>query len=303
MKNNPILPVASWRDGLRAVPYFGLEKSALTEQRPPDFAAGECAQTGGTPVPPVPCSFRACALLAISLAIFCAEPLRADTLADARARYADGEYAQAAKLFEQAMESSPPQAAIFFDLGRCFRQTGQESRAALSFRRALVLDPRFTPARLALLETNTDLGLPKPGKTWRDQVLERIPMDVLTLAGSVLFWLGAFAVMLLLFLRSSNGKGWLALGILCLAAGAAALALAGICDPRITDRTTALVLKTGGSSLLSSPADQSEKIAAMPDGSTVTILSQRGRWFYGRLPDGKRGWFLTEGIVPLIPPA
>ncbi|MEI6279758.1 MAG: tetratricopeptide repeat protein [Verrucomicrobiae bacterium] len=242
-------------------------------------------------------------LVALAFTILLAAGLRAAPLADARARYADGEYAQAEKLFEQALESSPPQAAVFFELGRCLRQTGQEARAALCFRRALVLDPRFTPARLALLETNTDLGLPKFPKIWKDHVLERIPMDALTLAGTVFFWLGAFAVMLLAFLRASNGKGWFALGILCLVGGAAALALAGICDPRITDRTTALVLKTGGSSLLSSPADQSEKTAALPDGGTVTILSQRGRWFYGRLPDGKCGWFLTEGIVPLIPPA
>jgi len=242
-------------------------------------------------------------LLALALAILFAPDLRADSLADARARYADGEYEQAAKLFEKSLESLPPQASVLFELARCLRQTGQESRAALNFRRALVLDPRFAPARAALIETNTDLGLPKPGKNWRDQVLERIPMDSLTLAGAVLFWLGVFAVTLLVFLRPSNAKGRFALGILCLAGGAAALALAWSCDPRVTDRNTALVLTTGGASLLSAPADQSEKIAAMPDGSTVTILSQRGRWFYGRLPDGKRGWFLTEGIIPLIPPA
>jgi uncharacterized protein (TIGR03663 family) len=48
-----VLPSIPWRDGLRAVPDFESGKSALTEQRPPDFAAGPCAQTGGTPVPPV----------------------------------------------------------------------------------------------------------------------------------------------------------------------------------------------------------------------------------------------------------
>jgi tetratricopeptide (TPR) repeat protein len=241
--------------------------------------------------------------LALALAILSAAGLQADPLADARARYADGEYAQAAKLFEQALESSPPQASVLFELGRCLRKNGQEARAALNFRRALVLDPRFAPAGAALLETNTDLGLPKSGKTWRNHVLERIPTDTLALAGSVFFWLGMFAVTFLTFLRPPNAKGWFALGILCLAGGTASLALAWLCDPRVTDRNVALVLTTGGSTLLNAPADQSEKLASMPEGSTVTILSQRGRWFYGRLPDGKRGWFLTEGIFPLIPPA
>ena len=64
-----------------------------------------------------------------------------------------------------------------------------------------------------------------------------------------------------------------------------------------------MVLRNGGAELLSSPTDQSEKLASMPEGSVVKILSQRGRWFYGQLSGGPLGWFLTEGIVPVIPPA
>lgn len=245
--------------------------------------------------------FRTASLLA--LVLFFLQPLRADTLADARARYADREYQPAAKLFEQAIESSPPQAAVFFELGRCLRQTGQDAQAALNFRRALVLDPRFVPAAAALVETNTDLGIPKSGMTWKDRVLERIPMDTLTLTGTLLFWIGTFTVTFLILLRTPNRKGTFALGMVFLAAGVAALILAWLCDPRITDRNMALVLANGGTSVLNSPADQSEKIASLREGTEVKILSQRGRWFYGQLPGGSRGWFLTEGIVPIIPPA
>ena len=227
---------------------------------------------------------------------------RADVLADARARYAEGEYQQAAKLFEQAIETAPPQAAVFFEFGRCLRQAGQDGRAALNFQRALILDPRFSPAAVALTETNTDLGIPKPAVTWQDRVLERIPMDTLTLTGAVLFWVGVFMITFLLLLRAARRKGLYALGMICLAAGIAALALAWLCDPRITDRNTAIVLTNGGASVLNSPAEQSEKIASLREGTQVQILSQRGRWFYGAIPGGARGWFLTEGIVPIIPP-
>jgi tetratricopeptide (TPR) repeat protein len=239
----------------------------------------------------------------LALAILLAPALRADTLADARARYADGEYEQAAKLFEQALESSPPQAAVLFDLGRSQRQSGQDAQAALSFRRALVLDPRFAPARLALAETNTDLAIPRSAPGWRDRVLERVPMDPITLTGTFLFWLGAFAVTVFAFLGRPGGRGWFALSFVSLIAGAAAVALTSLCDPRVTDRNTAIILSTSGATLLKSPADQSEKIASVPQGGTVAILSQRGRWFYGRLADGKSGWFPTEGVVPVIPPA
>ncbi|MFA7343987.1 MAG: tetratricopeptide repeat protein [Terrimicrobiaceae bacterium] len=226
---------------------------------------------------------------------------RADLLSDARARFQDGEYDQAAKLFEQSLEKSPPSAAVFYELGRALNKTGQEARSALNFRRALILDPRFAPARSALQEANVALGIPPVKQGWRTRVVERIPLDALGLAGTVLFWAGAFAGLSAFFPRGFRG-GRLVAGILSLLLGLSLVLAAWLCDPRISLANTAVVLTNGGSSLRSSPADQSEKLASLPQGSTIDILSQRGRWFYGQAPGGTKGWFLTEGIVPLIPP-
>jgi hypothetical protein len=137
---------------------------------------------------------------------------------------------------------------------------------------------------------------------WKSRVVERIPLDVLALAGTVIFWGGAF-LGLAAFFPPAFRKRRLVLGLLLVVSGLAMLSLTWLCDPRISLANTAIVLTTGGSSLRSSPADQSEKVAALPQGVTIDILSQRGRWFYGQLPGGAKGWFLTEGIVPLIPPA
>ncbi len=241
-------------------------------------------------------------LLFLCAACF-ALPLRADVLADALVRYADGEFAQAAKLFEQALEFSAPRAAVFFELGRSQRQNGQDAAAALSFRRALILDPRFAPARAALEDTNADLAIPRTPPGWKQRVLDHVSLDALVLAGTVLLWIGAFLLAILVFRRAPARRLPLAFAILCLAFGCASLALSWICDPRISQRTDAIVLTTGGTNLLSAPADQSEKVARIPEGGLVKILSQRGRWFYGQTPAGQRGWLLTQGIVPVIPPA
>jgi len=227
---------------------------------------------------------------------------RADLVADARARFRDGEFEQAAKLFEQSLEKSTPSATVFYELGRTLNKTGQEARAALNFRRALILDPQFTPARSALQEANVALGIPMMKQNWRTQVIERIPLDALALAGAVIFWAGSF-VGLAAFFPPAFRRGRLVAGFLFVLFGLSILSVAWLCDPRISLANTAIVLTTGGSSLRSSPADQSEKIAPLPQGTVIDILSQRGRWFYGQLPGGAKGWFLTEGIVPLIPPA
>ena len=240
--------------------------------------------------------------LFVVLFLVLATHARADMLADARNRFRDGEYEQAAKLFEEALEKSPPSAAVFYELGRALIKTGQEARAALNFRRALILDPRFASARSALQEANVALGIPPVKQDWRAQVVERIPLDSLTLAGTVLFWAGAFTG-LAAFLPPAFRRGRLVAGFLFLLFGLSLLSVAWLCDPRISLANTALVLTNGGCPLRSSPADQSEKIASLPQGGIIDILSQRGRWFYGQLPGGSKGWFLTEGIVPLIPPA
>lgn len=240
-------------------------------------------------------------LLALILALVaCLPALRADALADARARFADGEFDKAVKLYEQALETGNPSAAAFYELGRAFGKTGNEARAALNFRRALVLDPRFAPAANALRESNTALGIAQPKPDWKAAVLERVPMDALATGGMAVFWLGAFVV---LFAVRARRGGRFAMGAVFVLLGIAALATVWLCDPRISMRTEAIVLKSGGTEMLNAPADQSEKVAPMPEGSLVRILSQRGRWFYGRLPGGANGWFLTEGIVPVIPPA
>lgn len=226
----------------------------------------------------------------------------ADVLQDARARFQEGEYAQAAKLFEQSLEKTPPSAAVFFELGRALTKSGQDARAALNYRRTLILDPGFTPASTALQAANLALGIPPQKKDWRGMVLERIPLNAVTLAGTVLFWAGAF-IGLAAFLPPLPRRRRLVAGGLLFAAGISLLAVVWLCDPRITMTNDAIVLTNGGSVLLTSPAEQSEKLASLPQGSLLTILSQRGRWFYGELPSGVKGWFLTEGIVPLIPPA
>jgi tetratricopeptide (TPR) repeat protein len=238
-------------------------------------------------------------LAAFVLILASALILHAGPLEDARSRFNDREFDKAAALFEEASSTSLPSAGVFYELGRTYSELGNEPRAALNFERALLLDARFAPARTALRKTLTDLGIPQQPADWKTTVAERIPMDPLAIAATITFWLAAF-----LFLDSAFSKKKLVRVLSAFAVlivSGSLFATVWLCDPRIAARDAAMVLTIGGTSVLSSPADQSEKVASLPQGAVITILSQRGRWFYATLPGGKKGWVLTEGIVPLIP--
>lgn len=238
-------------------------------------------------------------ILAVATAAL-APTASADTLAEARERFAAGEYESAVPLFEQAAKSMPPSAAIYFELGKAQSAAGSEARAALSFERALVLDPGFAAARSALAQSAQALGFTVPNAGWVSRLQGVVAPGVLTVSGTLAFWFAAIILLVSIFARNRRGLFPGALGLFTLAA----LLLAGawFLDPRITRRDEAVVLADGGVNLLKSPVENSEQAGRIPAGGTVQILSQRGRWFYGRIPTGATGWFPSQDVVPLIPP-
>ena len=228
---------------------------------------------------------------------------RADFLTEARDRVAHGEHESALPYFEKHIQAAPPTAAAYFEFGQALAKVGKEAEAALAFRRALILDPRFQAAEIALRDANAQLGLTSPSRNWRTAVTNRIPLDELALGGAAVFWLGAF-LFLIALLAVKSRRSLLPASIVLGLAGLAALALLWMVDPRETDARDAMVLSTNGAVLYKTPSeDASQKITTLGQGSVVKILTQRGRWCHGELPGGQRGWFLLEDTTPIIPAA
>lgn len=225
-----------------------------------------------------------------------ASGLFADALTDARFRLSEGDAASSIPLFEKHLQASRPSAAVYFELGEAQLKCSDPAGAALSFRRALVLDPRFVAARNALAATNKDLGISNPASLWTDWIVDKMPMDLLLLWGTFIFWLGAFS---LLFLRKY--KTHIATPLLAL--GFASVALTALCDPRISQRGTMYLSSKKSASIFQAPVESSEKLTSLATGSIVRVLSERGRWLFVQLPGGARGWILHEGLTPVIPPS
>jgi len=232
--------------------------------------------------------------------IFFILPLKADSLAQARDRAAHGEYESATTYFEKHLQSAAPSAAAYFEWGQVLQKTEKEADAALAYRRALLLDPGFAPAANALRECNARLGITAPAPDWRCRLGERMDADIAVLAGAGAFWTGAF-FLLVAFAFAKKRTLFLSLGSLLAVAGLASCLASALADPRISRAKEAMVMSLAGSTLYSVPSeDASEKITSLNQGSTLKILSARGRWFHVQLEGGQRGWILQDGVTPLI---
>jgi tetratricopeptide (TPR) repeat protein len=235
--------------------------------------------------------------------ILSALPLQADSLAEARDRAAHGEYESAATYFEKHLQSAPPSVAAYFELGQVLQKSEKEAEAALAYSRSLVLDPGFAPAVNALRESNARLGVTTPVQNWRSLLGEKIDADTAVLVGCIAFWVGAFLLLATLAF-SKKRLLFLSLGLFLLLAGFASSLASAFTDPRIFEAKQSIVMNLAGASLYKVPSeDASEKITTLNQGSTLKILSARGRWFHVELPGGQRGWVLQDGVTRVIPAA
>lgn len=230
-------------------------------------------------------------------------PMLGGDLEQARDRLAHGEYESAATYFEKHLQSAPPSSAAYYELGQALQKSEKEAEAALAYRRALLLDPRFAPAAEALREANARLGVSSSASGWQARWADKIPSDPSALAGAVAFWLGAF-LLLVAFAFSKKRALLFSAAAVLLFAGLSFCILAALTDPRISEARQAMVMNLSGVSLYKVPSeDAAEKITSLNQGSIVKILSTRGRWFHVELPGGQRGWSLQDGITPVIPAA
>jgi tetratricopeptide (TPR) repeat protein len=235
--------------------------------------------------------------------ILSALTLQADSLAEARDRAAHGEYESAATYFEKHLQSALPSAAAYFELGQVLQKSEKDTEAALAYRRSLVLDPGFAPAANALRESNARLGVATPVQNWLSLLGEKIDADAAVLVGCIAFWVGAFLLLATLAF-SKKRLLFLSLGLFLLLAGFASNLASAFTDPRIFEAKQSIVMNLAGASLYKVPSeDASEKITTLNQGSTLKILSARGRWFHVELPGGQRGWVLQDGVTRVIPAA
>lgn len=219
----------------------------------------------------------------------------------ANREYAGGSYEAARGGYEELVKAGSRDPSVYLNLGHAEFRLGRYVPAAISYRRALALDPGNTAARSSLEHVFAKLGVPAPGLGAAEIVGRYISFDLLALLGSALFWIGLGLVVFAVF-SARRRTGLAFLGAFIAVAGATASAVSWAGDSRIALAKTAMVIGDNVDAR-STPADNAQKLADLPPGTPVRIIAVRDDWSLVRLPVGVDGWVRTTALEPVFPGA
>jgi hypothetical protein len=188
---------------------------------------------------------------------------------------------------------------IWYNLGLAQEKSADPAGASLSFRRALLLDPTFTPARRQLETVLVTLGLPAPSG-WHESVRQALHPEFLIVTGSIVGWFGVFGLILLIFLAPRR-KFWIASVIVFVILGHGAAVLGTLVDPRRVAADKAVVTAQKAPVLHATPADSGTPGGTLSPGLLVSVLSRNGAWWYVSGGPGLTGWIPSDTLTLLLP--
>lgn len=188
---------------------------------------------------------------------------------------------------------------LWYNLGLAEEKSADAAGASLAFRRALLLDPTFTPARRQLETVLGTLGLPAPSG-WHESVRQALHPELLIVTGSIVGWVGVFGLILLIFLAPRR-KLLIATVIAFVILGHGAAVLGTLVDPRRVAADKAVVTAKKAPVLHATPADSGTPGGTLTPGLLVSVLSRNGAWWYVSGGPGLTGWIPSDTLTPLLP--
>lgn len=204
--------------------------------------------------------------------------------------YEQQQYVEAARAFE-ALLAQQPTAAVWFNLGNAWLQSGEVGRAIAAYRHARRLEPRAADIAANLATARARVGLPGPPLDFLQRWLSPDGWALLALA-AVVGWLGMqTARELYPACRKATGGLVKSLGVTTVLALAAALLVAW------SIRGEHAVVTRADAPARFGPVEESQVAFTLPDGAEVRVLARRPGWLHVRDRAGREGWVAEEAQV------
>lgn len=205
------------------------------------------------------------------------------TFGEANQQYIDGNYAEAAQMYEEIVAEAP-NSEVYYNLGNAYFKQGELAQAILAYERCLRLDPRNKDAKYNLafaqsriidnIEDNQVFFISSWLRAVRNSLRETtwmwlsICLFILVLAGALLFALSQE-----LWLRKSAFYT----AVIALIISACACVNAGSLHSRDTNRNEAIVTQ-GIVNVKASPDRSGTELFTLHEGTKVIIYETLGEW-------------------------
>lgn len=239
---------------------------------------------------------------AVAIALVCAaaRSVRAEqnpAFAKANQDYSEGHFQEAVDGYKNLVKSGQWSANLFYDLGNAWFRLGNFGEAILNYKRALALDPHHPEAAANLALVRDEARALELPRNRFERYIEAGTTTQYSIAASVALWLALFGAARLFFLRRRS-PALVSLLIFSTLVFAAAIFVLYSLENGNKGSTLAIVTGKNIEARLAT-ADSAKSVLALPPGSEIKILSQRGDWLYAALPNDLRGWIPTSGAQPV----
>ena len=216
------------------------------------------------------------------------------TFAKANQAYSEGRFQEAVDGYESFVKSGRWNANLFYNLGNARFRLGDFGKAILNYERALALDPHHPEASANLRLARDEARALELRKSGMERYMAMATPTQYAMAAAIAFWFVLFGVTRLFFARRrSAGR----LAMIAFAAGLCALSGFALYTLENGAQGRAIAIVTGKDvEARLATADNASSILALPPGSEIKVLSERGDWIYAALPNDQRGWIPAKAV-------
>jgi tetratricopeptide (TPR) repeat protein len=228
---------------------------------------------------------------AISLGGATARSARANqnpAFAQANQDYSEGHFQEAVDGYQHLVKTGQWSANLFYNLGNAWFRLGNFGEAILNYERALALDPHHPEAAANLVLVRDEARALELKRNGLERYIEAGTSTQYSIVASIAFWFVLFGAVRLFFWRRRSAALVLLIIFSTVVFAGAVFAL---CSLQTGSKGRALAIVTGKNiQARLATADNSNSVLALPPGSEIKVLSQRGDWLYAELPNNLRGW-------------
>lgn len=213
--------------------------------------------------------------------------------------YEAGDFKQAAKTYEQIINSGYISGNLFYNLGNAYFRVGEKGLALLNYVRAKAMMPRDPDLRSNLAYLQNDLQLKDSSGgffKWLGTGMQDMASISEYLVGTEVI-LTLATLLLFLWLISPQLKRYLKIPLLVSVACLVLLLTATGVSFFGNNAKQAVVVK-GETIARFEPTSNGGAYYTLKEGSSVVVDSTREGWVLVRRTDGKKGWVPEEDIKP-----